>query len=410
MPSSRSRRTAALWCACAAACVMAAPVCAQTLSPIQGAREALTRAHGAKNLGELNNSLTNESAAGIGFGLVFVESMMSGMATTMTDALTPKGAKPKGMARQEAAEAAFQNKVEALLKRYSLDEKAPKGGDKSDTLPPSLIIRGHQFLADALALSDDFEKSHASSKNKGTLGSQISGSDLPAPEACDFHVLSPSHVQIVPHDDPKSPIDAMLEDGQWRIDPPSQKSSSDSKPAMKTISRQAAALLKAIRDRDPVEVAQKLKADPASVNSPEGYYHGTTGVISDMPLTEAAFYGDLKIIALLLQYGAKVNAEGILGEDALDSAVFHSGKEAMALLIAHGADVKHKDQFGRTALHVAAQEGDPDKIALLLAHGADVNARDEDGRTPLSMALASTFSDPDHVAALKLLRQHGGKK
>lgn len=411
MYSLRSRRTAGLWCACAAACVMATPACAQTLSPVQGAREALARAHAAKNLSEMNNSLTNEGAATIGFGLVLADSMMSGLATTMTDALTPKGAKPKGMVHEEASEKAFQGKVEALLKRYSLDGKTPKGADKSDVLPPSLIAQGHQFLADALTLSNDYEKTHASSKGEGTLGSQITGNGLPAPGACDFHVLSPTRVRIVTRANPKSPIEAVLEGGQWRIDPPSEASSpSDSKPALKTITPQTAALLNAIKDGDAAAVAQKLKANPALANSPQGYYKGMTGSISDTPLLEAAFHGDPKVIALLLQYGAKVNAEDMFGENALHKAVFFSGKDAVALLIAHGADVKHKDHFGKTALHVAAQSNDPDKVSLLLAHGADVNARDEEGKTPLAVAVASSGSSPEHIATIKLLRQHGGKK
>lgn len=130
----------------------------------------------------------------------------------------------------------------------------------------------------------------------------------------------------------------------------------------------------------------------------------------DTPLLEAAFHGDPKVIALLLQYGAKVNAEDMFGENALHKAVFFSGKDAVALLIAHGADVKHKDHFGKTALHVAAQSNDPDKVSLLLAHGADVNARDEEGKTPLAVAVASSGSSPEHIATIKLLRQHGGKK
>ena len=411
MPLSHPGRTATLWCACAAACVMVLPARAQTPSPVQGAREALTRAHGAKNLSELNNSLTNEAAADIGFGLVLADSMMSGMTTTMTDALTPKGAKPKGMAHEEASEKAFQAKVEALLKRYSLDGKTPKGADKSDILPPSLIAQGHQFLADALALSDGYEKTHASPKGEGTLGSQISGNDLPAPESCDFRVLSPTRVKIVPRAGKRSPIEAVLEGGQWRLNPPSDASSpSDSKPALKAITPQTAALLSAIKDGDAATVAQKLKANPALANSPQGYYKGTTGSLSDTPLLEAAFNGDPKVIGLLLQYGAKVNAEDMFGEDALHKAVFFSGKDAVALLIAHGADVKHKDHFGTTALHVAAQESDPDKVALLIAHGADVNARDEEGKTPLAVAMDSRSSSRGHVATIKLLRQHGATK
>jgi len=410
MHSSRPRRTAALWCACAAACAMAAPARAQTSPPLQGAREALTRAHAAKNLSELNNSLTNEAAAGLGFGLVLADSMMSGLATTMTDALTPRGAKPKEPAHEEAAEKAFQAKVEALLKRYSLSGKTPKGADKSDMLPPSLIAQGHQFLADALALSDDYEKTHPSSKGGGTLGSQVSGSDLPAPEACDFHVLSPTRVKIVARARPQVPIEARLEDGQWRLDAGAGPSSSSGKSAgPKAITPQAAAFLQAVEDQDEAAVARDLKAAPSLANSPQAFTHGTSGNLSATPLSEAMFWGDPKIVALLLRYGANVGAEDAFGQNALDEAVGHDHKEVVVLLLAHGAKVTHKDGRGRTALHMAAESSYSDIAALLLAHGADVNARDEDGKTPLALALASSNSGKRHDATLSLLRQHGAK-
>jgi len=419
MLSPRPHRTAGLWCACAAACLAATPVPAQApkpapaavaQSPIQGAHDVLARAHGAKNLSELNGSLTNESAAAIGFGLVLADSLMSGMATTMADALTPKGVKPKGMAREEASEKTFQNRVEVLLKRYSLDGKTPKGADKSDALPPSLIARGHQFLADALVLSNDYEKSHASSKGGGTLGSQMGGSDLPAPGACDFHVLSPTRVKIVPRADPKSPIEARLEDGQWRLDVGAGPSSSAPTKPKKTITPQAIAFLKAIKDSDEATVSRDLKADPSPANSRPDPDQGTSGSVSGIPLLEAVFWNDPKIIALLLKYGADVSTENDFGENALDKAVRFNYKDTVMLLLACGAKVGHKDSAGSTALHVATQGSSVGIATLLLAHGADVNARDKDGKTPLAAALASNNSGPDHIATIRLLRRHGAKK
>lgn len=420
MYSPRSRRTAGLWCVCAAACLAAVPALAQTpaptavpasaLSPIQGAREALARAHRAKNLGELNGSLTNESAAGIGFGLVLADSLMSGMAATMTDALTPKGMKPKGLAREEASEKAFQDKVEALLKRYSLDAKTPKGADKPDMLPPSLIACGHQFLADALVLSDAYEKSHAPSKGGGTLGSQISGSDLPAPEACDFHVFSPTRVRIVARARPKLRIEACLEDGQWRLDAGAGPSSSAPARPKKTIAPQGAAFLKAIKDSDEAAVRRELKANPSLANSRPDSDYGASGSVSGIPLLEAVFWNDPNIIALLLKYGANVSTENDFGENALDKAVRFNYKDTVVLLLAHGAKVGHKDRSGSTALHIAAQGSSVGIATLLLAHGADVNARDKDGKTPLAVALASNNSGPDHIATINLLRRHGARK
>lgn len=401
---------------CAAAGLTPAPAQAQSAAPIiaalsplvgaQGAQGALDRAHRAKGLAALNESLTNESAADIGFSLVLADSMVSGLTGTLSRTLTPQDA-----ARQQGLEKAFQDKVAALLDRYSVNKKTLDASNKSGALPPGLIGRGHQFLADAVALSDAYEKTHASSKNI-PLSAQMGKNDLPAPGACDFHVLSPTRVQIVPRRDPKSPIEARLEDGQWRLDlgKMGAGSSASSAPKIETITPQAAAFLKAIEDKDPSVVEQKLKVDPALANAPPAFYHGRSGSVSQIPLSEAAFENDEQISVLLIKYGANVNAEDDFKGTALDRAARFSSKGVAALLLAHGARIGHRDAMGRTALHEAVEGDDPGTVALLLAHGADVNARDQDGKTPLAVALA--FPDPsaDHAAILKLLRRHGAKK
>lgn len=413
MRSSHPCLTAVLCGVCAAAGLTPAPTQAQSavpiiaaLSPLVGAQGALDRAHRAKGLAALNESLTNESAADIGFSLVLADSMVSGLTGTLSRTQTPQDA-----ARQQELEKAFQDKVAALLDRYSVNKKTLDASNKSGALPPGLIGRGHQFLADAVALSDAYEKAHASSKNI-PLSAQMGKNDLPAPGACDFHVLGPTRVQIVPRRDPKSPIEARLEDGQWRLDlgKMGAGSSASSAPKIETITSQAAAFLKAIEDKDPAVVEQKLKVDPALANAPPAFYHRRSGSVSQIPLSEAAFENDRQIAALLIKYGANVNAEDDFKETALDRAARFSSKGVAALLLAHGARIGHRDAMGRTALHAAVEGDDPGTVALLLAHGADVNARDQDGKTPLAVALS--FPDPsaDHAAILKLLRRHGGRK
>jgi len=410
--SSRLCLAACLWGVCAAG-LTPAPAQAQSavpiiasLSPLVGARETLDRAHRAKGLAALNESLTDESAADIGFSLVLADSMISGLTGTMSRTLTPQDA-----ARQQGLEKAFQDKVAALLDRYSLNKKTLDASNKSGALPPGLVAHGHQFLADAVALSDAYEKTHASSKNI-PLSAQMGGNDIPAPGACDFHVLSPTRVQIVPRRNPKSPIEARLEDGQRRLDLGAlgAGSADSSAPKIETITPQAAAFLQAIKDKDPSAVEQKLKADPTLANALPAFYHGRSGSVSQIPLSEAAFENDKQIAALLIKYGANVNAEDDFKETALDRAARFSSKGVAALLLAHGARIGHRDAMGRTALHEAVEGDDPATVALLLAHGADVNARDQDGKTPLAVALA--FPDPsaDHAAILKLLRRHGETK
>jgi len=409
----RFRLTACLWGACAAAGFSALPASAQPAAPnaaaqppLQGAAAALDHLHQAKLLTEMNPYLTGGSAAFLGFTLVIADSFISGMTT----ALSPKDNSP-----QAATEKALQSKVDALLKRYSVTDKAFKLSEKPDALPPALTARGHQFLSDALALSSDYEKAQPPKKDSA-LGSQFSGSDFPASSACTFHVLSATRVQIVPRTKPKSAFEARLEEGQWRIDlggllEYSTNSPSASKPKTTLITPQAAAFLKAIDDGDAAAVSRMLQAAPALANTPPAYLKAHSEEVSDFPLTTASLRSNTPIVTLLLKAGAKVNAENDFGETALDQAAQFGSKATLLLLLAHGANVAHRNAFGKTALHLAADSRDgANAVAILLAHGAAVNARDEEGKTPLGVALARSSQEADRAAVIKLLRQHGAKK
>ena len=380
----------------------AVSVPAGALSPIAGAKQALVRGRMAKGLPQLNGVITNESAATIGFSLVLMDSLVSGISSGLTKTLTPKTA-----ARDNAAEKAYQDKAEALLKRYSLDARSIDASNKSGTLPPALAAHGHQFFSDALALSDAYDKTHAA---EGITKVTQSGQDMfPAPAACSFQVLGPTRVKIVPHDTHKDPIEARLEDGQWRLDL-ADMGLPRSGPKINTITPQAAAFLKDIDDNDLAAVKQKLTANPSLANSPEAFTHGDTGSLSEPPLLEVGFVNSPQIAALLVQYGANVNAENSFGETPLSEAARFSARGVVAILLAHGAKVNHKDPEGQTALHSAVEGDDPATVALLLAHGADVNARAESGKTPLALALDSRSDhSADHAAIIKLLRQHGAR-
>lgn len=380
----------------------AVPTPAGALSPVEGAKQALERGRLAKGLPQLNGVITNESAATIGFSLVLMDSLVSGISSGLTKTLTPKTA-----TQDNAAEKAYQDKAEALLKRYSLDAKTIDASNKSGALPPALVAHGHEFFSEAQALDDAYDKSHAAD---GITKVTQSGKEMfPAPAACSFQVLSPTRVKIVPQDTHKDPIEARLEDGQWRLDLEGMGHSSPASK-IKTITPQAAAFLKDIDDNDVDAVARKLKANPSLANSPEAFIHGDTGGLSEPPLLRVGFVNNPQIAALLVRYGANVNAENSFGDTPLSQAARFGAKGVVAILLAHGAKVNHKDGEGRTALHSAVQSDDPATVALLLTRGADTNARDEAGKTPLALA-ADSRSDhsADHAAILKLLRQHGGR-
>jgi hypothetical protein len=60
----------------------------------------------------------------------------------------------------------------------------------------------------------------------------------------------------------------------------------------------------------------------------------------------------------------------------------------MQLLLDHGARVSTSDAMGYTALHYAAKRGYVDQLRLLLTYKADPNVRDDKGNTPLHTAVA----------------------
>ncbi len=217
-----------------------APSLAGPLAPAQGAAQGLDRAHQAKDLAELNSCVTRQTAAILGLGLVLVGDS-------------------NGLGK------AFQDKVAALMSRYSLTRKLLDVADKSNTVPPGLAPRGHQFLADALILKEDYENNPAPGKSK-IFADKFIGSDLPASKDCTFRVLSPTRVQIVPRSDPHSPLEVHLEEGRWCPDVNLQEedTSDSSEPDLQTITPRAAAFIKAVSGNNAAVVGKMLKVNPTA--------------------------------------------------------------------------------------------------------------------------------------------------
>lgn len=90
------------------------------------------------------------------------------------------------------------------------------------------------------------------------------------------------------------------------------------------------------------QAAQALLAAGADVNPP-----GWT------PLIYAAFEGWIEMLQLLLQQGAKINAQAPNGMAALMVASRNGELAAVKFLLERGADPELRDQQGRTALEIA---------------------------------------------------------
>ena len=113
------------------------------------------------------------------------------------------------------------------------------------------------------------------------------------------------------------------------------------------------------------------------------------------PLHSAAWYGDLEMVRVLLNYKADVNARSDLGWTPIHYVslgfsvipdMCQSFPDVARLLLKHGADVNVEvsgsDGSGRTPLHLTMVFNRAEVVRVLLEHGANVNAEDGSGRTP----------------------------
>jgi ankyrin repeat protein len=142
------------------------------------------------------------------------------------------------------------------------------------------------------------------------------------------------------------------------------------------------------------------------------------GKVGRTPLHSAAWYGDLEMVRLLLNYKADVNARCDKGWPLIHYAsegfqgsvipnICQSSPDVVRLLLEHGADVNAQisgsDRSGRTPLHVTAEFNTAGVVCVLLEHGANVDAEDSQGRTPFQIASEGC----DEI--MKLLSEHSAK-
>lgn len=137
--------------------------------------------------------------------------------------------------------------------------------------------------------------------------------------------------------------------------------------------------------------------------------HGISALSHDgsMPLNLAAYARlDPTILEHLLQSGADVTHAGNKDWTALHDAAWGEGSvKSLALLIDYGADVDALDKWGKTALSIAAANNPrPTDIRTLIEAGANLEISSEAGNqeTPLFLA-----AEKNSVTIVKLLLQAG---
>jgi len=148
--------------------------------------------------------------------------------------------------------------------------------------------------------------------------------------------------------------------------------------------------------------------------------------ISGAALAQAASYGDIELVYLLVSKGIDVNHRvADTGQTVLMLAAAHgfyvqcgndplvtsyAGNPRMVkLLLESGARVDEQDGAGNTALLMAAQFGRSDSVKLLLEAGANVHLANEHGWTALIHAVNSSGSNhhPNMLEIIKRLIAEG---
>jgi ankyrin repeat protein len=121
------------------------------------------------------------------------------------------------------------------------------------------------------------------------------------------------------------------------------------------------------------------------------------------PLIEAMGGGSSMdpILKILLEKGADIRLTDESGYTALMRACGSGRVQAVRLLLDKGANVNVKIKDGSTPLHEAARKGSVEMVELLLQRGADAKAKTAKGNTPLDMA-----SQKGHKNVEALLRRH----
>ena len=110
--------------------------------------------------------------------------------------------------------------------------------------------------------------------------------------------------------------------------------------------------------------------------------------IENTPLHSAAFYGDLEMIQVLLEYGVDVDAQNMSCGTPLGfaSSGHHDDPKVARLLIEQGADPNPRNSGGCTPLHCALNNNGMKIARVLIEHGASLEVKDDEGKTPLDLA------------------------
>jgi ankyrin repeat protein len=128
-------------------------------------------------------------------------------------------------------------------------------------------------------------------------------------------------------------------------------------------------------------VIRLLARDPDLVNaySVDGF----------QPLGLACYFGHYETAEYLVKAGAAVNSvsRNALKAAPIQSAVAGGHLKIVKMLLDYGADPNITEQGGFTPLHAAAQNGDVEMIRILLLGGADLTIKSHNGKVAMDIAM-----------------------
>ena len=100
------------------------------------------------------------------------------------------------------------------------------------------------------------------------------------------------------------------------------------------------------------------------------------------------FVSDKKCAELLIENGVKVNARYDKKKTSLHYAAERGDIKMVKVLLDHGADIEARDLSGTTPLHISAR-CNLETTKFLIERGADINAIDNEGNTALHKAASN---------------------
>ncbi|PKL51291.1 MAG: hypothetical protein CVV42_00130 [Candidatus Riflebacteria bacterium HGW-Riflebacteria-2] len=141
----------------------------------------------------------------------------------------------------------------------------------------------------------------------------------------------------------------------------------------------AAAFHDLIREGDLKQVRTSLARDSVLANMADE--------IGMSPLHIAVINGHLRIVNVLINAGAEVNATDKLKRlTPLHYAAFHNYPRIMLFLLSRRADHSMADSDGNQPLHFAAANGCYSTVDILLQHLANPDCLNKNWQTPLHLA------------------------